>query len=88
MGRDVVERLGGLDRIEHVGRRDGGRKRSEPFGVVRWTVVGPVAAEPEDLAPVFLGEQEQRARVTRPGADSTNSSPSSASAGRERGRLA
>ena len=69
MGRDLVERLGGLDRVEHVGRRDGGRKRSEPVGVARWTVHGPIAAEPEDPAPVLLGEQEQGARVTRPGAD-------------------
>ena len=69
MGRDLVERLGGLDRFEHVGRRDGGRKRSEPVGVARWTVHGPIAAEPEDPAAVLLGEQEQGARVTRTGAD-------------------
>ena len=69
MRRDLVERLGGLDRFEHVGRRDGGGKRGEAVGVARWTVRGAVAAEPEDPATAFLGEQEQRARVARTGAD-------------------
>ena len=65
----VVQRLGGLDRLEHVGRSDGGGERGEAFGVARRTVRGAVAAQPEDPATVFLGEQEQRARVARAGAD-------------------
>ena len=66
---DVVERLGRLDRRQHVGRRDRGGERREALGIARWAVRGAVAAERQDPAPAFLGEQEQRARVARPGAD-------------------
>ena len=69
MRRDLVQRLGGLERLEHVGRRDGGGKRGEALGVARRAVPGAVAAEPEDPATAFLGEQEQRARVAGTGAD-------------------
>ena len=42
---------------------------ANPSGSLGGRCSGAVAAEPEDPATVFLGEQEQRARVTRTGAD-------------------
>jgi len=67
--RDVVERLGGGDRVEHVRRRDRRGEGGEGVRIVRRAVRGAVAAEREDPAAALLCEQEQRARALGDGAD-------------------
>ena len=69
MRRDLADRLGGLECIEHVGRSDRGGKRSKAFRVGWRTMVGAVPGQPEDPATALLGEQEECARVTGAGSD-------------------
>ena len=69
MRDDLIERLGGADRLGDIGRGDRGGERQPALGVGGRAVRRAVAAERRDPASVLLDEEEQRARQLRAGPD-------------------